>query len=66
MSTSTAREWLDRRHLILGWLWIVLAVPALVWWKDSVLFVILLSLYANAEASFAAHQAKKGNAEGDG
>ncbi|WP_255218446.1 hypothetical protein [Nocardia abscessus] len=40
-------------------MWIVLAAPALLWWKDSVLFVILLSLYANAEASFAAHNAKK-------
>lgn len=58
MSASVDR-WLSRRHLILGWAWIVLAVPALLWWKDSVLFVILLSLYANAEASFAAHQAKK-------
>lgn len=58
MSASVDR-WLARRHLILGWVWIVLAVPALLWWKDSVLFVILLSLYANAEASFAAHQAKK-------
>ncbi|WP_280479101.1 hypothetical protein [Nocardia asiatica] len=65
MSTSTARKWLDYRHLILGWLWIVLAVPALLWWKDSVLFVILLSLYANSEASFAAHNAKKRN-EGEG
>lgn len=65
MSTSTARKWLSRRHLILGWAWIVLAVPALLWWKDSVLFVILLSLYANSEASFAAHNAKKRN-EGEG
>ncbi|WP_280246175.1 hypothetical protein [Nocardia abscessus] len=66
MSTSTGERWLQRRHLILGWLWIVLAVPALLWWKDSVLFVILLSLYANSEASFAAHQAKKRNDEGEG
>ena len=58
---SATERWLSRRHLILGWVWIVLAVPALLWWKDSVLFVILLSLYANAEASFAAHQAKKNN-----
>ena len=56
---SATDRWLSRRHLILGWVWIVLAVPALLWWKDSVLFVILLSLYANCETSFAAHQAKK-------
>ncbi|WP_159840195.1 hypothetical protein [Nocardia sp. CY41] len=58
MSTSTARKWLDYRHLALGWLWIVLAVPSVLWWKDSIIWVILLSLYANAESSFAAHQAK--------
>lgn len=47
------------RHLLIGWAWILLAVPSLIWWKSSVLFVILLSLYANAEASFAAHHAKQ-------
>lgn len=51
----------DYRHLIAGWGWILLAIPALIWWKDSVLFVILLSLYANAEASFAAYHAKQAN-----
>lgn len=50
---------LANRHLILGWVWVILAIPAVLWWKDSVLFVILISLYANMEASFAAHQAKK-------
>lgn len=49
----------DNRHLVLAYLWIVLAIPALLWWKESVLFVILLSLYANWEASLAAHNAKK-------
>jgi hypothetical protein len=48
------------RHLVLGWTWILLVVPGVLWWKESVLFVILLSLYANAESSFAAHHAKMG------
>lgn len=52
-------EWLqDNRHRLLGWLWIALAVPSVLWWKDSVLWVILLSLYVNAESSFGAHHAK--------
>jgi hypothetical protein len=66
VSTSTARRWLDRRHLILGWLWIVLAVPSVLWWKDSIIWVILLSLYANAESSFAAYNASKNRKEGEG
>ncbi|WP_418345294.1 hypothetical protein [Rhodococcus pyridinivorans] len=49
----------EHRHRILGWMWILLAVPALLWWQESILFVILMSIYANAEASFAAHEAKK-------
>jgi hypothetical protein len=48
----------DNRHRILGWVWILLAVPSVLWWKDSIIWVILLSLYANAESSFAAHHAK--------
>ncbi len=48
-----------RRHLYMAWLWLLLAIPALVWWKESVLFVILLSLYANIEASLSAHNAQR-------
>lgn len=46
-------------HLALGIFWIVIATPAVILWKDSILFVILMSIYANAEASFAAYQAAK-------
>ena len=53
----------ERRHLILAMAWVVLAIPSLIWWKDSVLFVILLSLYANFEASLAAHNAQQSRKE---
>lgn len=52
------RAW-KRRHLILAVMWVLLAVPSLIWWKDSVLFVIILSLYANMEASLAAYNAQR-------
>lgn len=45
--------------MILAVTWVVLAIPALLWWKDSVLFVIILSLYANMEASLAAYNAQR-------
>lgn len=48
------------RHLVLAGVWAVLVVPALLWWKDSIIFVILLSLYANFESSLAAHHALQG------
>jgi len=44
-------------------MWIALAIPALLWWKDSVPFLIVMSLYANIEASFAAHEATRGREE---
>lgn len=51
-------SWLSRRniHLGLGILWILLLVPAFLFWKESILFVIIMSIYANAEASFAARE----------
>lgn len=59
-------EWLKTNyHLILANCWLVLAVPAVLWWKESVLFVILLSLYANWEASMSAHNAKKARKENE-
>lgn len=54
------KTWLkENGHLALAWLWLILAIPAVLWWKESVLFVILLSLYANIEASLSAYHAKK-------
>ena len=51
-------SWLSRRniHLGLGILWILLLIPAFLFWKESILFVIIMSIYANAEASFAARE----------
>jgi hypothetical protein len=40
--------------------WILMIIPTLLWWKDSILWVLVLSLYANIEASAAAMEAKKG------
>ncbi|QEM41569.1 hypothetical protein SEA_FORZA_102 [Gordonia phage Forza] len=58
------REFIGRNnHLIQAWIWIALGVPSVLFWKESVLWVILMSLYANAEASFSAHQAKKAERE---
>lgn len=45
------------RHLFLAAAWVALVIPAVLWWKESIIFVILLSLYANFEASIAAHHA---------
>ena len=46
--------------------WVLLAIPAVLWWSESVLFVILISLYANVAGHFGAYQsahAEKDNEE---
>jgi 1,4-dihydroxy-2-naphthoate octaprenyltransferase len=49
------------RHKILMYFWMVM-IPVTIFTplKESLLWVLLLSLYANIEASAAAHEAKKG------
>jgi hypothetical protein len=35
-----------RVHASLFCFWVLMTVPALLWWKSSILFVIMISLYA--------------------
>jgi hypothetical protein len=53
----------ENRHLIAAGVWAVLVVPTLLLWKDSVLWVAFLSLYANFASEIASHHAKKGRDE---
>jgi hypothetical protein len=48
-------------HTYLMYFWILMIIPTLLWWKESVLWVALMSLYANIEASASAREAKKTN-----
>lgn len=57
---TDAIGWLRKnRHLIMAIMWLCLAIPTIIWWKNSILWVLIMSLYANFEASMAAHHAKK-------
>lgn len=51
----------ENNHMLLFWFWVLMAVPTLLVWKDSIMLVLIMSLYANCESSLSAHQAKKGN-----
>lgn len=53
------------RHLILAGVWAVLILPTIVWWRDSVLWVAFLSLYANIASEVAAHHALQAEKNGD-
>jgi hypothetical protein len=58
------RAWLDRnQHLVKAYFWVAFAVPTCLWWSQSVLLVLLISLYANYAAEKAADEAHKGRLE---
>lgn len=50
---------LKKRHTYLMWFWMAMIPVTLFWLKDSVLWVALMSLYANIESSAAAKEAAK-------
>lgn len=56
-------KWLRRYHLAAMTVWVALAVPGLIWWKESITFVIIMSLYANFAAEFAAYQGARNETE---
>lgn len=49
-------RYLRRFHAVMTGVWMVLTVPSLLWWKDSILWVILLSVWANTASHFGAWQ----------
>jgi hypothetical protein len=50
-------------HLTAAAVWGLLAVPTALWWKDSVLWVALCSLYANAGFHIGAWQGTRAERE---
>lgn len=55
------KTWKTNRHQVLMWFWIAMIIPTILWWKDSILWVAIMSLYANIEASASAKEAMDGN-----
>lgn len=54
MARRRGKVWLHRG---LAALWVALAVPGVLWWKQSILFVILASLYANVASELSTSEA---------
>jgi hypothetical protein len=46
-------------HLTFTFFWITLIAPTMIWWKESILWVALMSLYANIVGHFSAYQAAR-------
>lgn len=53
-------HWLKNNHdLLEAWFWIACLIPTLIWWKDSILWVAAMSIYANAKTAHGTHKAEK-------
>ncbi|EIX9475735.1 hypothetical protein ML049_000025 [Klebsiella pneumoniae] len=50
---------IKRCHLVAAVMWVGLAIPSLIWWKDSVLWVILISIYANIVGHLSGYSAAR-------
>jgi hypothetical protein len=51
-------------HLTMVVLWATLLLPTLLWWKDSILWVASMSLYANVAAHWASYQGARAEHQG--
>lgn len=50
-------------HYSLAGLWALMLIPTLLWWKDSVLWVAAMSLYANLVGHLSAAKASRAEEE---
>lgn len=50
-------------HLLMMVLWGSLALPTVIWWKESILWVAFMSLYANFVGHYGAYQATRAEKE---
>ena len=56
---------IKRCHLVAAVMWVGLAIPSLIWWKDSVLWVILISIYANIVGHLSGYNTARADKEAE-
>jgi hypothetical protein len=56
---------LVRYHLVMMIVWLVLIIPTVVWWKESILWVAFMSLYANFVGHFSGWDAARAEQSND-
>ncbi|THA29185.1 hypothetical protein E6R18_25065 [Streptomyces sp. A1277] len=52
-----------RFHYVMVAVWVLLLIPTLLWWKESVLWVAAMSLYANGASHLSAAKASRAEEE---
>jgi hypothetical protein len=56
---------LRRVHAVLTIMWLLLAVPSMIWWRDSIAYLVFLSVYAVVASHWAAWQATRAEEKAD-
>ena len=60
-------RYLRRFHATLTCIWLALVIPTILWWSESILWVALMSVWANVAGHFAGWQgarAEQSNQDG--
>ena len=57
MHLKITATFMSKIHLILALAWTILTIPTLLWWKNSILWVSLMSIYAIVISHLAAYSA---------
>ncbi|EKK5547770.1 monooxygenase [Enterobacter hormaechei] len=57
MHVKITAKLIAKMHLVLALVWAILTIPTLLWWKNSILWVSLMSIYAIVISHLAAYSA---------
>ena len=58
MEAPSASVW-RHFHAVATVVWFIAIIPTVLWWKESILWVALISCYANAGTHFSAWQGSR-------
>jgi hypothetical protein len=56
---------LRRLHAIATTAWILMVIPTVIWWSESVLWIALMSVWANIAGHWSAWQAARAEVKND-
>lgn len=58
---TTITEWVTARrvHAVLSVVWLVLSVPSMIWWRNSISYLVFVSVYAIVVSHWSAWQGAK-------
>jgi len=60
--SSVVQKWFN---LGMTGVWALLLIPTMLWWKESVLWVAIMSLYANVVGHWSAYQGSRAEMEAE-